>query len=300
MDTSLFDYFLVLAETLSYTKAANELFKSESVLSRQISKLESIMTQKLFARNNRSVSLTPAGKALQKGLNKISKDYASLIEEMEAIKTGHSGVIKIALSPGVRLHKIMVNTIMNFEKDFPDIHINLRSYNMGDLRNLLLNQQVDFVYSVVDDFADNSLFSSAVVGFSKNYLVVPKDHPMADKKIEELSLFDFKDDTFLFFEDQKRAIRFFSKKCEEVGFTLKYITTADASMMMLLVELQRGILLSEETNMYKVCKDVVILPLPELGQLELGVIQNVENTKECNTVFLNYIRELNTDKLRYK
>ena len=36
MDTLLFENFLVLAETLSYTKAAEELFKTESVLSRQI------------------------------------------------------------------------------------------------------------------------------------------------------------------------------------------------------------------------------------------------------------------------
>ena len=296
MDTLLFENFLVLAETLSYTKAAEELFKTESVLSRQISKLESILGHKLFVRNNRTVSLTPAGKTLQKGILKISKDYASIIEEMKAIKAGHSGIIKIALSPGVRLHGKMVRIIRSFEKDFPDIHIDLRSHNMGDLQNLLLDQQVDFVYSVIDDFADNSLFSREFVGVSKNFLVVPKGHPKTNSKIEELSLSDFKDETFLFFEDQKRAIRHFTKMCEEAGFTLKYITVADASMMMLLVELQRGILLSEETSMFKICEDMVILPLPALGYLRLGIIQNIKNNKECNATFTQYVRDMSVSE----
>jgi DNA-binding transcriptional LysR family regulator len=291
MDTLLFENFLVLAETLSYTKAAEELFKAESVLSRQISKLEHILGHKLFERNNRVVSLTPAGKTLRNGLLRIRKDYTSLIEEMEAIKAGHSGVIKIALSPGVRLHSKMVGIVRSFEKDFPDIHIDLRSYNMGDLHSLLLNQQVDFVYGVIDDFTDNPLFSCEFIGVSKNFLVVPKGHPIAGKKVEELSLVDFKEETFLFFDDQKRAIRHFSKICEEAGFALKYVTADDAGMMMLLVELHRGILISEETNMFKVCEDMAILPLPILGCLKLGIIQNIKNSKECNATFTQYVRE---------
>jgi DNA-binding transcriptional LysR family regulator len=222
-----------------------------------------------------------------------------MIDEMNAIKNGHSGLIKIALSPGVRLHDNLVKIIMCFEKDYPDIHIDLQSHNMGELQNLLLNQQVDFVHSVVTDFSGIPFIASHFIGTSRNYLIVPKDHPAANKKIEDLSLCDFKDDTFLFYTDQIQAIKSFSRRCESFGFSLKYKTVSCASMMTLSFELRRGIMLSEETNMHKASADMVILPLPELGCIELGIMHNTKNKKECNATFINYIQIANANQGNY-
>ena len=68
MDNQLFEYFFVLAEILNYTKAADQLYKTESVLSRQISKLEFKLGVQLFDRTRKTVSLTPASSAFLNGL----------------------------------------------------------------------------------------------------------------------------------------------------------------------------------------------------------------------------------------
>ncbi|MDR2355676.1 MAG: LysR family transcriptional regulator [Clostridiales Family XIII bacterium] len=296
MNISLFKYFLVLADTLSYTKAANQLFKSESVLSRQISQLENNLGIKLFDRNKKRVSLTPAGKTFADGLRRLSKNYAALIEETEAVQSGYSGVIKLAALSGVILHHTMLELLKGFERDYPDIRIDLRTYNLGDFRNLILDYRIDFIYGAIEDFSDNPAFSYQVVCYVKKYIVVPKNHPMANKKIEDLSPADFKEDTFLFSTHQSLAIRTFLSTCQNFGFIPKYTTIADESMLILWVEMGRGITLLDETHMFRGNEDIVLLPLPLLGHTQLGIIHDTGNRKACNMLFLSYVQNANATK----
>lgn len=292
MDTLLFKYFLVLAETLSFTKAADQLFKSESVLSRQISQLESNLGVKLFDRNKRTVSLTPAGKAFAAGLRSLSKNFAALTEEAEAIQSGRSGVIKIAALSGVILHHNMIRILRGFEKDYPDIRIDLRTYSLGELRNLLLEHKIDVIYGATCDFSDNPALSYEVVCYAKKNLVVYKNHPLANKDIKELSFADFRNDTFLFTTYQNIYIRAVSNICEEYGFTPRYMTVADESMIILCVEMERGITLLDETHMFRGNEELVVLPLPELGYTELGIIHDTTNLKACKVLFSAYVQEM--------
>lgn len=75
------EYFLKVAETLSFTKAAQELFVSQSVLSQQIKKLEAFVEVPLFARNNRNVELTAAGVLLQKKFTVVTADVTAALED---------------------------------------------------------------------------------------------------------------------------------------------------------------------------------------------------------------------------
>jgi DNA-binding transcriptional LysR family regulator len=290
MDTSLFKYFLVLADTLSYTRAANQLFKSESVLSRQISQLENNLGIKLFDRNKKKVSLTPAGKAFAEGLRRINKNYGALIEELEAIQSGYSGVIRVAALSGVILHHNMLEILKGFERDCPGVHIDLRTYSLGDLRNLILDHKIDFIYGAIEDFSDNPTFAYQVICYVKKYIVVPKDHPMGKKCANDLSLADFKEDTFLFSTHQGLAIGTFLSTCEKFGFSPKYTTLSDESMLILWVEMGRGITLLDETHMFRGNEDITLLPLPLLGYTELGIIRNTTNRKAGNMLFLEYIQ----------
>lgn len=61
MDIIQLKYFLAVARTLNFTKAADELYVSHSTVSRAISALEKDFGVVLFERDNRSVTLTEAG-----------------------------------------------------------------------------------------------------------------------------------------------------------------------------------------------------------------------------------------------
>ena len=53
-------YFIAVAEELHFRKAAERLFVSQPVLSRQIARLETMVQARLLERDHRLVRLTPA------------------------------------------------------------------------------------------------------------------------------------------------------------------------------------------------------------------------------------------------
>ncbi len=58
------EYFLMAAERLNFTEAAQALFASQPVISKSVKRLENEVGLKLFNRDNRGVSLTDEGQLL--------------------------------------------------------------------------------------------------------------------------------------------------------------------------------------------------------------------------------------------
>ena len=63
MEISALQQFLVLAETLNFTQAAEKCFVTQPTLSRKIAVLENELGVRLFVRSRKSVMLTAEGSA---------------------------------------------------------------------------------------------------------------------------------------------------------------------------------------------------------------------------------------------
>ena len=75
MTLNQLECFMVLAQRLNFTQAADDLFMAQPALSRLISALEKELDLQLFYRNSRSVALTPAGTVFFKKCPKILDEY---------------------------------------------------------------------------------------------------------------------------------------------------------------------------------------------------------------------------------
>jgi DNA-binding transcriptional LysR family regulator len=74
-------YFVAVAETLNFSRAAERLNISQSSLSQQISALEKQMGVELFRRDKRSVAITEAGKAILYRSKNLLKNAERLVPE---------------------------------------------------------------------------------------------------------------------------------------------------------------------------------------------------------------------------
>jgi hypothetical protein len=72
------NFFLALVKYEKYTTAANELYISQSSLSKQILNLERELGVKLFNRNTRNIELTSIGDQLVGGAQKIVSEYEKM------------------------------------------------------------------------------------------------------------------------------------------------------------------------------------------------------------------------------
>lgn len=76
-------YFLAVAETGNFTKAAQRSFVSQPSLSQQILNLEEEFGQQLFHRLGRKAVLTEAGKTLMEGARRILGDVDQTVQDIK-------------------------------------------------------------------------------------------------------------------------------------------------------------------------------------------------------------------------
>ena len=116
MDNIKIASFLALADTLNYTKAADIINKSQSVISRHIAALETEMGVSLFSRTTKDVSLTEAGRIIRKGFIDLSQRYNSILNNAKAAQNGFSGIITIGALIGQRIYNNYSQVINAFIK----------------------------------------------------------------------------------------------------------------------------------------------------------------------------------------
>lgn len=75
-------YFIAVADTLNFSRAAESVYLSQSALSRQIMDLEKEVGLPLLRRSTRQVELTEAGKALQKGAKELISRWEKMLPEV--------------------------------------------------------------------------------------------------------------------------------------------------------------------------------------------------------------------------
>ena len=80
--------FEAAGRRLSFTLAAEELFLTQSALSRQIKSLEDALGVALFERRHRTLALTPAGRAFHREVTGALDSLAAATEHVRGASRG--------------------------------------------------------------------------------------------------------------------------------------------------------------------------------------------------------------------
>ena len=97
IDLPLLKHFIAVAEALSFTRAADQVHASQSVVSRSIQRLEDHVGAALFERTTRSVRLTPAGEAYLDEARRIFERLALAASNARFIAQGGHATLNIGL-----------------------------------------------------------------------------------------------------------------------------------------------------------------------------------------------------------
>ena len=91
-------YFLAVAETLHFGRAASKLGIAQPNLSLQIKKTEKALGHPLFERTTRGVTLTPVGAYLAKRAEVLQGNFEDAIRTARQIGRGEEGTLSIGFS----------------------------------------------------------------------------------------------------------------------------------------------------------------------------------------------------------
>ena len=177
MEFRRIEYFLVLADTLNYTKAAKELCISTQALTKQINLLESELGTRLFNRTTRSVELTEDGNMCKNQFSNLKAQYDATLSAIENALREKNKVIKISFFSPLPKHELMNPVIHSLVSEFTNLDFRISTDNMDGLRDKLKSGEVDLVFTNAHDFEDWMGCETVVFHTSPAQMVVSNKHP---------------------------------------------------------------------------------------------------------------------------
>lgn len=137
--------FNVVAKSESFSKAAKELFMTQSAVSQAIKQLEISIDMTLFKRTSKGVQLTDAGNILYKYTSSAMELLETGLLRIESLKALDDGELKIGASDTISTHFLLPRLEM-FHKLYPNIKIKVINRVTSETIDLLKSGQIDIAF----------------------------------------------------------------------------------------------------------------------------------------------------------
>lgn len=182
-------YFVAVAEELHFTRAAERLFVSQPALSKQIRSLEEQLRVDLFARDRRSVSLTPAGEALLPAAREVIAVWDAAQQAVADAAATAAAVLRIGFSTSVG-RELLPRIQRDFARARPNWRLTLRQVDWGDPTGGLGDGSSDVAIVWLPVPAADR-FAQLVLVEEPRHVALRADHPLAGRReIEFAALLD--------------------------------------------------------------------------------------------------------------
>jgi len=140
LDLDLLRTFVAIAETGSFTTAANAVFRTPSAVSMQIKRLEELLGRAVFTRDARSVALTIDGEMLlgyARRLLALNREAVS-----KFIMPDISGVVRLG-SPDDFGERVLPHVLKRFSQSHPSVAVDVVIDQSSNLKRRLADRSLD-------------------------------------------------------------------------------------------------------------------------------------------------------------
>jgi DNA-binding transcriptional LysR family regulator len=174
-------YFLALARTLNFTRAAETCNVSQPALTRQIQQLEAELGGPLFHREWRNTHLSELGRMMLPYLETIQLQTEAIKANSLAARRLEGVTLRIGamctIGPG-----ILTDLILNFRSANPDVDFLIRDLDIEDVLADLSSGKLDVALLATPERLDDSFHGLDL--FEERFMVaVARSHPFAQKNI---------------------------------------------------------------------------------------------------------------------
>ncbi|HUW06763.1 MAG TPA: LysR substrate-binding domain-containing protein [Williamwhitmania sp.] len=134
--------FMAVAQQLSFTRAAEQLYVTQPAVSKHIRELELLMGVSLFQRKANRVELTQAGELVKSRLMQVFKIYGEMEYELGLLKNTISGELRIAASSTIAQY-VLPEYLSRFYEQYPHLRVSIVSGNSREVEELLEMNRAD-------------------------------------------------------------------------------------------------------------------------------------------------------------
>lgn len=156
----------------SFSKAADELFISQSSLSMAIQRIETEIGVPLFDRRQHPVKLTQAGQELIRYYQEVKPRKTDMLARIQDLAELRSGSLAVG-GTHYLLSYVLPQTIVSFSTQYPNMTLNLIEAPSNRFTDMLLNCDIDLCIKC--DLDSPKLQSIGHAFFDKLFLAVPAE-----------------------------------------------------------------------------------------------------------------------------
>ncbi len=206
--------FKTVADTRSFSKAAELLFLSQPTVTLQIKKIENYLGITLFKREKKGVVLTEEGKLLYQYASKILDDYSLLEEGLSNLRENLQRNLRIGASTTIG-DFLLPDILPDFIKNKGDIKVNLFVGNSKEIEEGILSKT--FYIGLIEDEVHSNKYEKFEFFSDEIILIASKNTNISDV-IEPENLKKYK---FVFREQGSGTRNIIEKKLEKKGVRIK-------------------------------------------------------------------------------
>lgn len=188
-------YFLAVARTLNFTRAAEECHVTQPALTRAIKQLEEELGGELIRREGRNSHLTDLGNRMLPLLNQCYDSALTAKRLADKVKRGDISCLAVAVSQALDLDLLM-GPLGEMQRGFPGLQLKLRRGNGAQILEMLKNGDVEL--AIGGPLGDTWERIDSWPMFTEAFdLVVGVDHELARQNCPDLDVELVRESRFL-------------------------------------------------------------------------------------------------------
>lgn len=205
-------YFVCVAETGTFRRAAERLGISQPTLTAQIYSMEKHLQLTLLERSRSGTTLTPAGRQLLGNARQVIEEMHGLVDQATIINQGPSGIFRIGVSPTLGPY-LLPYILPSLHRTYSSLKLYVRE-NMPKILELdLLEGRLDLVLTPLP-FVTSRL-TTEILFHEPIQLAVPEGHPLA--KLKHIKPKHLQGQNVLTLESQYNSYHQIQTICEKLG-----------------------------------------------------------------------------------
>ncbi|GAA6617419.1 LysR family transcriptional regulator [Scytonema sp. NUACC26] len=300
----IYNFIAVVQAGNNFTEAAKRLGIHQPNLTQSIQALEKSLSAvsktsdiKLFERTKRPIELTEAGKAFFKEVQLALMHLERAIAQVQQASLGQIGRLILGLNNAVA-NSILPEVLQEFQKQFPNVELELREVRIQQEIQMLKNCELDVVFQRSPSFDRNDPDLESQILLNEYFVVaLPTNHALAKQKNTEISLKALANETIIL--PPIDVLPFYGEVitlCRKIGFEPKIASNIRVTGVVVLLSLVvsgKGIsilpnhvqILHREGVIYKVLKDATLTR-------QIAAVWRKKNSSMVLPNFLKVIEEI--------
>ena len=212
----------------TFSRAAKELFATQSAVSKAVRQLEDELGVLLLERNGRNSRLTDAGEIVYKRATSILTETKDLVTELSELRGLKRGKLRLGLPSMGGI--LFAKSFALFRRQYPDIEVQLFEHGGQRLEELLLAGDIELAASILPV---NAEFDSQPIARQPLKLLTSATHVLAKRKTVGIRM--LKNIPFILFDSGFLLNKRIADACKRQGFAPKI--AARSSQVDFMVEL---------------------------------------------------------------